>query len=498
MKKFLFLFLVLGLYLNTAAQVIDLVGVGMVGETTKTLTFTEQSTIEKVTVYAMFKGKLNDYEAPAGEVTFNGIGYPTTKYKDYTFIDARNPEAYGPGGTDPYIGYWTTEFGSINSVTALTTVAEDRPYVLSTYAWVYHTKLPFNTTFKSYESTEIVFLYHNGASAPYIYNIPIEAASAPRDITVKIPISELDGTSRMVIIDIAAGSATFHAEETTWNSGESFFLGTYTLSDVPAGVTNVSVSIYSPNWNEGNGDSFFVNGVIVDVDIVYGGCTLTQGYWKTHGFDAKKRKFDNTWDMIGEHTSFFSSGITYYQAINEKAKGNAYYILAHQYIAAQLNFLNGANPADALQAFDAATQLFNTYTPNDIKGLAGNDPVRQAFIAAKDVLDDYNNGFNGVGPGHCDDKSTIANIDSDREQLNIYPNPMSSNGTIEFTVLNEAQTTVEMYNLMGQRVASLFDQPAQVGQQYKINLDASRYDKGLYIIYIRNGSITLTSKVNIN
>jgi hypothetical protein len=69
------------------------------------------------------------------------------------------------------------------------------------------------------------------------------------------------------------------------------------------------------------------------------GCTLTQGYWKTHS-KYGPAPYDARWALVGEDTAFFSSGKTWYEAINtSSAGGNAYYILARQYIAAKLNLV---------------------------------------------------------------------------------------------------------------------------------------------------------------
>ena len=95
------------------------------------------------------------------------------------------------------------------------------------------------------------------------------------------------------------------------------------------------------------------------------GCTLTQGYWKTHSKYAGAKKYDATWALIGEDTAFFSSGKTWYQAINtSSAGGNAYYILAHQYIAAKLNLAGGASSTPAVAtALAGAEAFYATYTP---------------------------------------------------------------------------------------------------------------------------------------
>jgi hypothetical protein len=133
------------------------------------------------------------------------------------------------------------------------------------------------------------------------------------------------------------------------------------------------------------------------------GCTFTQGYWKTHS-EFGPAPYDDTWAELasGASTVFFLSGQTYYQVLWTPPRGNAYYILAHQYIAAQLNMLGGASaPTEVEQAFDQTTALFQTYTPAQIAALSGGSDLRHLFIALGGTLGDYNEGR--IGPGSCDD-----------------------------------------------------------------------------------------------
>ncbi len=133
------------------------------------------------------------------------------------------------------------------------------------------------------------------------------------------------------------------------------------------------------------------------------GCTLTQGYWKTHS-EFGPAPYDNTWALLsgGASTSFFSSGQTWYQVFWTAPSGNAYYILAHQYMAAKLNVLAGADPTAATAALNSATTLFNTYTPAQIAALSGSSSLRKQFIGLATTLDNYNKGL--IGPGHCEDE----------------------------------------------------------------------------------------------
>ncbi|MBN2410132.1 DNRLRE domain-containing protein [candidate division KSB1 bacterium] len=138
--------------------------------------------------------------------------------------------------------------------------------------------------------------------------------------------------------------------------------------------------------------------LIWDFDLEEGGgCTLTPGYWKTHSINGPA-PYDNTWAQIGETTPFFLSGTSWYGALWTEPQGNPYWILAHAYIAAQLNFLNGADPSAAQAAFDAATTLFENNTPADAGALKGGE--KAPWLGPATTLDNYNNGL--IGPGHCD------------------------------------------------------------------------------------------------
>lgn len=137
------------------------------------------------------------------------------------------------------------------------------------------------------------------------------------------------------------------------------------------------------------------------------GCTLTQGYWKTHSREGPA-PYDEAWKNLGaleEDTPFFSSGMTWYQTFwTPPAGGNAWLILAHQYMAAKLNILNGASTtASVSAAITWAESFFATYlTPSATLSKS----VRNAALARAATLDQYNNGLAPGGPPHCDEAHT--------------------------------------------------------------------------------------------
>ena len=159
--------------------------------------------------------------------------------------------------------------------------------------------------------------------------------------------------------------------------------GVYEFINTASFVTNDTEEKGSDSWT-----------VTVTVPCV-SGCTLTQGYWKTHS-KYGPAPYDDTWALIGEDTKFFSSGLSWYQVLwTPPAKGNVYFILAHQYIAAKLNILNGADGSAVSSYLAWAESFFNTYTPSSTLPKA----VRNEAANVASWLDQYNNGL--IGPGHC-------------------------------------------------------------------------------------------------
>ncbi|HSH03924.1 MAG TPA: hypothetical protein VLL52_15520 [Anaerolineae bacterium] len=127
-----------------------------------------------------------------------------------------------------------------------------------------------------------------------------------------------------------------------------------------------------------------------------GGCSLTQGYWRTHSTYGPA-PYDETWATVGEDTAFFSSPETWYSALWVSPEGDAYYILAQQYIAATLNVNGGTSTtADVDAALSLATNWFNSHDP----GVPASSADGQVAVALSEILDAYNNGE--IGPGHCD------------------------------------------------------------------------------------------------
>ncbi|MEW6336557.1 MAG: hypothetical protein ACOY3Y_13735 [Acidobacteriota bacterium] len=185
---------------------------------------------------------------------------------------------------------------------------------------------------------------------------------------------------------------TFTAGQTlTWTD---LLRGPYTITETIAEVGWTVVVDTSP--------VSVVGGRTANATVTnnYQFCTLTPGYWKTHS-EYGPAPYDDTWELLppeGEDSWFFDSGKTYYQVLwTNPSGGNAYYILAHAYIAAELNTLGGLT---SIPEVDAAMAWSRTFFPDRNPEAKLSKDLRAEALAVATILDDYNNGL--IGPGHCD------------------------------------------------------------------------------------------------
>ncbi len=162
--------------------------------------------------------------------------------------------------------------------------------------------------------------------------------------------------------------------------------GMYEFKNTASFATNDTGSTGSASWT-----------VVIDVPCA-GGCTLTPGYWKTHS-KYGPAPYDSLWGINGqfnEDTIFYLSGKSYYQVLWTPPQGNAYYILAHAFIAARLNILNDAASTPAVDAAVSwADMFFSVFSPNTKL----SKDMRNTALMYATLLDNYNNGL--IGPGHC-------------------------------------------------------------------------------------------------
>jgi hypothetical protein len=71
--------------------------------------------------------------------------------------------------------------------------------------------------------------------------------------------------------------------------------------------------------------------------------------------------------------------------------------------------------------------------------------------------------------------------------LGNYPNPFNPSTRIQFSVSQSARTTLRIFNILGQTVATLFDEEAVSGKIYEVGFSGFGHSSGLYFARLESG-----------
>lgn len=311
------------------------------------------------------------------------------------------------------------------------------------------------------------------------------------------PTTEVD-KSITVSDNCVAGSVTVWASQAPYTKSYSCAIGPYscgtdeTYTNTVSFVTSNTAQIGSAECSVG-----------VNVPDCGTGCTLTQGYWKTHSVKGPAKKTDPAWDLVGgPNATFYLSGKTWYQVFWTAPAGNAYYILAHQFMAARLNVLSGASTTAEVDASLAYAQtFFTTYTPTSKL----SSTVRNLALKNAGTLDNYNNG--AIGPGHCDEDGTsssivIANspykIDArpDQQKLQLTPNPARLEVQINLNSFIGMNVEIQLTDRLGRSVLVKKLDNLEIST-YNLQLNALSIPTGIYQVTVRSNELLLTEPLVI-
>jgi len=93
----------------------------------------------------------------------------------------------------------------------------------------------------------------------------------------------------------------------------------------------------------------------------------------------------------------------------------------------------------------------------------------------------------------------IANLNSNQPKINVFPNPVSDNINIQYSLLNTAQVEINIYDMAG-KVTNVLNEETKAAGAYLNNfkIDHSKFRKGIYVVEIRIGKTKNTQKILID
>ncbi len=78
--------------------------------------------------------------------------------------------------------------------------------------------------------------------------------------------------------------------------------------------------------------------------------------------------------------------------------------------------------------------------------------------------------------------------------LSNYPNPFDYSTTIVFSVNETCSTTLKVYNMNGNELATLYSGIAEAGQEYKFMFSGEALSEGIYYFHLQSGTEVNTVK----
>ena len=127
---------------------------------------------------------------------------------------------------------------------------------------------------------------------------------------------------------------------------------------------------------------------------------------------------------------------------------------------------------------------FNDTNPGVSLFTGGNDPSEGIWYYERVAIERPVTGI--------EDASTVKIGDFALAQN--YPNPFNPSTKIEYSLKKASDVTLEIYNVVGQKVAVLVNERKPAGL-YEVNFDASNLSSGLYFYTLKSGDVNLTRKM---
>ncbi|MCB0707037.1 MAG: hypothetical protein KDC34_17095, partial [Saprospiraceae bacterium] len=220
---------------------VELIGKGMDGQTTASLTIPNSATVDSILVVAITK-----QGTPPANVTFSTNNGQSATVAGETSANSPN------GNSCTNCKMYSTVFSGASTVSVNTNGGTTFP---SFSAYIFRTDPGANTSASAYP---INMYFYKGSDT---FTVPIATDSYPRNVTLEIPISELLNDGRSAIVTMTAGALSTSKSYLTWDPllGNSLRIGEITLYNVPGTVSSIDVEVKSPTFN---GDSFIVGGYL--------------------------------------------------------------------------------------------------------------------------------------------------------------------------------------------------------------------------------------------
>ena len=132
---------------------------------------------------------------------------------------------------------------------------------------------------------------------------------------------------------------------------------------------------------------------------------------------------------------------------------------------------------------------------------AGGDGMEDGFYkltnSSTQIIWVGNNvfGYKATAEFAYDELMDVAQMPTSND-VNIYPNPITSNAQLELDLIQQSDVTIDIYNLLGERVQQVYNGKLASGSQ-KIQMNTENLNGGIYFVSININGEIISKKINV-
>lgn len=102
-----------------------------------------------------------------------------------------------------------------------------------------------------------------------------------------------------------------------------------------------------------------------------------------------------------------------------------------------------------------------------------------------------------VSPSQAVNNEPVIDLPTEVELGQNYPNPFNPSTTISYGVPNTGKVTLEVFDILGRKVATLLNGENKTAGRYTLNFNASNLASGMYIYRLRAGNVVMIKKLTL-
>jgi len=362
----------------------------------------------------------------------------------------------------------------------------------------------YTSMFSSASSSDYTYEMHNAfwagltnglASTPFWWDFTTKSVYTPERLDLYNKLSAftdslyLANSSSSTFTVSATGIDGYGVENDSTAFGWMYSYGSSDLSDTPIKITNLHDGTYAVTWY----DTWSGTDVAVDTAISVG-----------HLMNLMVPKLNTVRSDIAFRMKSIPGGTNgttlnlFFKDDNIVATTDAHYeIVAYvtddegRLVTSQSHNLTftltgpGSLSTKSIKA-TSGIAVIQYFPPSDLSGGSISITVQADGLTGATI----NKMVTDV------ETSNQQSIPDKFDLGNNYPNPFNPTTNIKYSISNSVHVQLSIYNILGQRVATLVDRKQTAGR-YQILFDANRFSSGVYLYRLTAGDFIQTKKMTL-